>query len=159
ITNNNNGTWTVSGSHTYTGDAIPGGSGESEGSATITVTVSHDSTTPETVQDTANLADPNIAATGNISKTAIEGQNSGTQTAPTFTDPGNPAGTAEDAADYSASIDWGDGTTSQGTVVSNNNGTWSVTGSHTYTGDTIPGGAGESEGMAAITVTISHEAT
>src|SRR5438045_784056 len=73
-----------------------------------------------------------------------------------FTDTGNPTGAAEDADDYSATINWGDGTSSAGTIVNNGNGTWSVRGSHTYTGDTSNG---ESEGAATITVTVSHDAT
>src|SRR2546425_911587 len=63
ITNNNNGTWTVAGSHTYTGDTLLPGN-ESEGSATITVTISHDASTPQVVTDTVNISDPNVVATG-----------------------------------------------------------------------------------------------
>jgi hypothetical protein len=158
ITNNNNGTWTVSGSHTYAGDSFPGGGAEGGGAATITVTISHDATSPQTVTDTATIIDPNVVATSGISFMAAEGSATVSGTLATFTDPGNPTGAAEDAADYSASINWGDGTTSTGTIT-NNNGTYTVTGQHTYTGETIPGGMGGSEGTATITVTISHDAT
>src|SRR5207237_6866008 len=34
--------------------------------------------------------------------------------------------------DFTATIDWGDGTTSQGTVVSNGDSTFNVYGAHTY---------------------------
>jgi hypothetical protein len=159
ITNNHDGTWTVTSSHTYAGDTIPGGTGESEGIASITVTINHDASMPQIVTDTATLTDTNVVAVGNFTVTATEGQASSSQTVATFTDPGNPTGTAEDPADYSASINWGDGTASTGTITNNHNGAWTVTGSHTYTGDTIPGGTGESEGTATITVTISHDAT
>src|SRR5205807_2518819 len=45
----------------------------------------------------------------------------------TFTDPGN-----DTAGEFTATIDWGDGTTSAGTV-SGSGGTYTVTGDHTYT--------------------------
>src|SRR5260370_6536081 len=38
-------------------------SGLSEGTATISVTISHDATTAQVVTDTANISDPNVAAT------------------------------------------------------------------------------------------------
>jgi hypothetical protein len=62
----------------------------------------------------------------------------------TFTDTGGP----ENATlDYTASIDWGDGTTSTGTISGpDQNGVFTVTGDHTY-----------SAGSFAINVTISHE--
>ena len=164
ITNNANGTWTVTGSHTYSGDNIGGtGSGLSEGAATISVTISHDATTPQMVTDTANISDPNVVATGVSAFSLTEGSATLTNaTVATFTDPGNPSpGNFEDASDYSASINWGDGSAaSTGTITNNANGTWTVTGSHTYSGDNIGGtGSGVSEGAATITVTISHDAT
>src|SRR5258708_16144263 len=98
-----------------------------------------------------------VVATGGFTFTAAEGSATVSGTVATFTDPGNPSpGANEDTADYSASIAWGDGSSSVGTITNNNNGTWTVTGSHTYVGDTINA---ESEGPATITVTISHHAT
>ncbi len=41
---------------------------------------------------------------------------------------------ANDPSQYSATIDWGDGQTSAGTIVLNPDGSFSVQGSHTYTG-------------------------
>src|SRR6185369_9326223 len=131
IVNNGNGTWSVIGSHTYMGDTI---NGESEGLATITVTVSHDATTPQVVSDTADISDPDVVATGGFTFNLTEGSATVTNVVvATFTDPGNPTGAAEDANDYSAMINWVDGTRSEGTIVNNGNGTWSVIGSHTYT--------------------------
>src|SRR6202035_3073796 len=160
IVNNNDGTWSVFGTHTYVGDTV---GGESEGAATITVTISHDATTPQVVTDTATITDPNVAATGGNSYTVQEGTATlNNVLLATFTDPGNPSpGNHEDAGDYSASVTWGDGTSDSTTganvtIVNNNNGTWSVFGTHTYVGDTV---GGESEGAATITVTISHDAT
>jgi hypothetical protein len=62
----------------------------------------------------------------------------------TFTDPGGP----EPTSDYSASINWGDGSTTAGTITFSG-GVFTVNGTHTY---------GE-EGTFAITVTINHEGT
>src|SRR5260370_38834924 len=58
---------TVTGSHTYVGDTI---NAESEGPATISVTISHDATTPQVVTDTATITDPNVVATGGFTFTA-----------------------------------------------------------------------------------------
>jgi large repetitive protein len=55
-----------------------------------------------------------------------------------FTDADDPSATA---ASFTASINWGDGTTSIGTIVANGNGGFLVTGNHTYadelTGNTL----------------------
>jgi hypothetical protein len=59
----------------------------------------------------------------------------------TFSD-ADPGGTV---ADYSAMIDWGDGTSSPGTVTSNGNQGFAVTGTHTYA----------SAGSDAVTVSIA----
>jgi hypothetical protein len=58
----------------------------------------------------------------------------------TFTD-ADPFGTA---TDYLATINWGDGSTSAGTIVANANGTFGVMGSHTYA----------EEGSRAVSVTV-----
>jgi hypothetical protein len=47
----------------------------------------------------------------------------------TFTDPADPGATA---ADYTATIDWGDDTTSAATVAANDGGGFKISGSHTY---------------------------
>src|SRR5205823_2768122 len=155
IVNNGDGTWSVKGSHSYGGDTI---SGQSEGAADITVTISHDATTDQIVHDTANVTDPNVSATGGVVFNLTEGSATiNNQVVATFSDPGNPLGTAEDAGDYSATINWGDGNvTANAPIVNNGNGTWSVTGSHTYTRHST---SGQSEGAADITVIISHDAT
>src|SRR5262249_38635319 len=73
-----------------------------------------------------------------------------------FTD-GNPSAGARD---FSATISWGDGTTSTGTISANNFGGFDVTGSHAYTieGDLalsvtitdIGGSTATANGMAAV---------
>src|SRR5207302_1557260 len=104
------------------GDSV---NGASEGAATITVKVSHDATAVKTVTDTATISDPDVVA-ANVSPFSLS-EGSATLTdvvVATFTDPGNPAGTAEDAADYSATIDWGDGSLlDTGLIVNNGDGT------------------------------------
>jgi hypothetical protein len=69
--------------------------------------------------------DPAITATGkNVSATAKQ---SFTATVATFNDPD----TASTAGEYSATINWGDGHTSTGTITGSG-GSFSVAGSHTY---------------------------
>ena len=88
--------------------------------------------------------DPPVAATGGFSFTVAEGTAVVSGTVASFTDAGNPGGTVEDAADYSAVINWGDGSSSTGAAVTitNSGGTFLVTGlidasktSMTFSGD------------------------
>ncbi|HEV3343167.1 MAG TPA: hypothetical protein VG125_22530, partial [Pirellulales bacterium] len=110
VISDGHGGFIVQGTHTYSGDTLAGGGGESEGAATITVTISHDATTPQVVTDTANIGDPNVAAVGVPAFSLSEGSATlNNVLLATFSDPGNPSGAAEDAADYSATISWGDG--------------------------------------------------
>src|SRR5581483_11678936 len=145
------GDLTRSGSHTYVGDTS---NPHSEGTATITTTIRHENTQPQTAISTATITEPNIVAGSGFAYTVTEGSATVTNVAlATFTDPGNPTGTAEDADDYAATIDWGDGTSSAGTI-SQSGGVFTVSGSHTYVGDTVNG---ESEGVAHVIVTMTHE--
>src|SRR5205807_1937524 len=81
-----------------------------EGNYTITVTVQHDGAPDATAVTTAaSTSDPAIAAKGaSATFTALEGATSASQTVATFTD----AVGYETDADYSATINWGDNTTS-----------------------------------------------
>jgi hypothetical protein len=128
------GGFAVSGSHTY---------GE-EGSKTITVTITDVAANAQvTTISAANVSDPAVVATGGFVVSALQGMDSGPQTVATFTDPGQP----EALADYSASIDWGDGHTSPGTITQSGS-VFTVQGSHTYNAE---------EGSKTITVTIHHD--
>src|SRR5438132_10055972 len=125
------GVFTVRGSHTYA----------EEGTKPITVTLSHESAANATANSTATISDPAVVPTGGFSLSAVEGVASASQTVATFTDPGG----AEVLGDYSASIDWGDSSSSAGTI-SLSAGVFTVKGSHTYA----------EEGTKTITVTLSH---
>src|SRR5205807_1475685 len=76
-----------------------------------------------------NVADLAVSTIGGFSLSAVEGAASASQTVATFTDPGTSAG--EILTDYSASIDWGDSSSSAGTI-SLSAGVFTVKGSHTY---------------------------
>ncbi len=135
-------------SHTY---------GE-EGTYTPTVTVTD---TTNNLAGSASfqvaVSDPSVIPTGSYTFAAIEGALSTSQTVATFTDPGGAEPNAFDATGptpYTATIDWGDSTTSAGTITyggtpgdDSTTNAFTVSGSHTY---------GE-EGPYTITVTISHE--
>src|SRR5579871_1759888 len=126
-------TFTVSGSHAYA----------EEGSYTLTVTINHENSAAQTVTSTATVSNANVAASGGLSFNGTEGTGLGTQTVATFTDPGG----AEPIADYSATINWGDGTTATAGTITVTGTTFSITGSHSY---------GE-EGTYTLSVTVNHE--
>lgn len=109
--------FTVSGSHTYA----------EEGTYTAKVTIT-DKDTPlnsATANTTANVGDAALSATG-VAPTSPQGFNG---TVANFSD----ANVGATTADFSATIDWGDGSNSTGTVTGSS-GSFSVAGNHTYTG-------------------------
>jgi hypothetical protein len=153
---NANGVYTVSGTHTYT----------EEGPEVLQVTVNDGYATyalsvvangivsspttfvAATAQSSATIAvtDPAVVAAGgftintNVNPTII-----GSQKVATFTDPGG----TEARGDYSATINWGDGQTSSGTLTGPDpNGVFTVYGSHPYA----------ILGTETIRTTISHDA-
>jgi PKD repeat protein len=122
---------TVAGTHTYA----------EEGSFAVNVTLMDEGGASGTANSTANVAeDANFTATG-LSVAATEGTSASVPVA-TFTDLGTPDGTGS----FSASIDWGDGTTTAGTIVAGN-GNFTVNGTHTYA----------DEGNFTITTTITEQ--
>jgi hypothetical protein len=135
ITANGDGSFTVSGSHTYA----------EEGTPAITVTVHHDTAPDATTTSTANVADPAVVLTGGFSVVATEGQSTGSQPLATFTDPGG----SEALSDYQASINWGDGQSSSGSISGpNGQGVFTVSGNHTYA---------EESSNSTIAVTLHHD--
>jgi hypothetical protein len=110
------GSFTISGSHTYV----------EEGKDNVTLTIT-DSDTPlnaSTVTSTATVADAPLTST--CALRAVSPQSFSGAVA-SLTD-ANPKGTA---SDFTATIAWGDGTTTSGTLTGA--GPFTVNGSHTYT--------------------------
>jgi hypothetical protein len=117
---------TVYGAHTYAED----------GSRPVTVSLTETGASPgtATAHSAANVAEAQLSVTGMGPISTTEGAPV-TVTAATFTDPGSP----DPASQFTASIAWGDGTTSAGSI-SGSAGSFTVTGTHTYA-DEISGGS------------------
>ncbi len=128
-----NGTYTVNASHTYA----------EEGIDNIKVTISGPQSSTTTATGSTTVSDPAVSVTAAGALTATEAVGLTNVPVATFTDPGG----AEATADYSATIDWGDGTVSAGTV-SLSGGAFTVGGSHAYAED----------GNYGPSVTVGHEA-
>jgi hypothetical protein len=125
------GTFIVSGTHTYLEESPAG----TPFVTSVTVAnIGGSNPTSTTIPGTATVADAPIASIGSpINGTEGLGLNPATLTIATFTD-ADPYGTV---ADYTAMINWGDGTApSLGTItqtgISPNGSTFSVTASHVY---------------------------
>lgn len=93
------------------------------------------------------FAAPAVAAGDQVTVIAVpvsatEGQSMSREVARFVDSPGD-----DSASDYSATIDWGDGSSSAGTVTGSGGGSWQVTASHTYA----------EEGYFVETVTV-HDA-
>jgi hypothetical protein len=119
ISANNNGGFNVSGTHTYA----------EEGPNTISVAIQDAGGSTAGATSTANVADAALTATG-TTVTPVEGS-SFTGVVASFTD-ADPNGTA---GDYAATITWGDGSTSTGSISANKSGGFDATGTHTYAED------------------------
>jgi hypothetical protein len=116
--------------HTYAEDGV----------FPITVTVNDPDGSAGSSMGRATIADAGLSATANAVASAVEGASIGGQLASfTDSDPGavatadNPNG---NLADYSATIDWGDGSTDQGTITATaGTSTYAVSGTHAYAED------------------------
>jgi hypothetical protein len=111
------GNFTVSGTHTYAED----------GSLSLNVTLSENSpgTATGSATSTATIGESDLSATL-TAISATEGHTF-TGTVATFTDTGSP----DAASAFTATIDWGDSSTTTGTVTGSG-GNFSVTGTHVY---------------------------
>ncbi|GHG56771.1 hypothetical protein GCM10012320_29420 [Sinomonas cellulolyticus] len=109
------GNFTVSGTHTYT----------EEGSytATVTVTDADNASNTATVQSAVTISDAALSAAG----LTFNSTNPVSHTLATFTD-ADPNGAV---ADYTATVSWGDGTSSAGTIGTSGS-QFTVSGTHTY---------------------------
>ena len=128
-----NGSFTVDGGHTY--------ADEGSFSAIATVTRTSDNATVVASGGVAVAEDDVLSGQG-TTISGNPGQVLSNVVVATFSD----TDTIAPASDFSATIDWGDGTTSAGTV-SGAGGTFSVAGTHTYVAD----------GHDAIIVTLSDD--
>jgi hypothetical protein len=110
------GTFYVRGEHTY--------AEEGSFAATVTVTDTDNAFNTATAQTAATIVDAPIKATG-VDKTST---NPVDLDIATFTDenPGAPL------ADFTATVDWGDGTTTDGVISGSTGGPFTVHGTHTY---------------------------
>jgi large repetitive protein len=128
------GTYTVSGSHTYA----------EEGSYPISIAVTDVGGDTTTINGTATVGDAHLTGSSAATLAGTEGS-AASLTAATFSDA---AGSYGSAADFTATITWGDGgPTSTGTVVSDGNGHYHVTGSYSYA----------EEGSYPISIAISDD--
>jgi hypothetical protein len=130
------GAFSVSGTHTYAGS----------GTFTVTVTLTDDAPGTATAQvaSTAHVAGTGVNAFP-TTFTATEGTAFNGIVA-TFTD--SRAGALP--SDFTASINWGDGTTTAGTITANGGGVFSVSGMHTY------GDEGSFSVPVQVTDNVSH---
>jgi uncharacterized protein (TIGR03118 family) len=115
------GNFSIQGTHTYaeetTSSGVPLG---------LTITDTTDSATASAI-GLAIVADAPLTATGVTTNAQLNQPFTGVVA--TFTD-ADPAGTV---GDYTATINWGDATTSPGVIAANGSGGFTVTGTHTYT--------------------------
>jgi hypothetical protein len=115
-----------------------------EGPEVLGVTITPASGNPLVLSETVNVAENDkLTATNGQSFSANAGQLFSGPVA-TFTD----SNTANVAGDLTASINWGDGTTTAGTVMQGSNGTFTVNGMHTYA----------ASGTDTVTVTLADDA-
>lgn len=117
VVSGSSGSFTVRGTHTYA----------EEGSYTVTTTISDadNSRNTATATSTATVADAGLSASG----TSFNSTNPVNHVVASFSD-ADPGGTL---ADYTASIDWGDGSpTSTGTIATAAGGGFTVSGIHAY---------------------------
>ena len=113
-----NGTYDAPGTHTY--------AREGDYKVTVTVQDTTDKTSPQSATSTAEVSDAPLSAQPAAISTTAGQQFSGPVA--TFTDPDTSGGTMA----YSATINWGDGTSSPGAVTANQSGGFAVTGAHTW---------------------------
>ena len=133
VVTGSNGSFTVLGGHTYADE------GSDLVTATITRSADH---TQISLAGTVTVADHDVLTPHGVTINASSNQPF-TGTVATFSD----IDTISGAGDFAATIDWGDGTATVGTVTGGN-GAFTVSGTHVYT----------AAGQDAVTVTLSEAA-
>ena len=116
IATSSNGGFNVGGTHTYA----------EEGAYSLTVPISDVDGTNATATSTANVADAALTSSG-TTITATQGHAFSGAVA-SFTD----SNSTSTASDFSVTINWGDSTSSTGSVAASLGGGFTVSGSHTY---------------------------
>jgi hypothetical protein len=114
-----------------------------EGGYTVTTTFSQGAAFSVIVSSTAAVTDAPLTNVQVPVLNATEGISTGTVVVASFTDPGG----SEPVGDYGAAIQWGDGSSTSGTIVDLGNGQFNVTASHVY----------PDEGNKTLTVTLTHD--
>ena len=158
ITAGSNGTFTVTGAHTYLEEA-PGAS-----ALTMTVTIAENATLGATASATAaaTVAEGDIFPAGSTTA-GLTTQEGTTYSGPvaTFVD----SNTLADPNGFTAVIDWGDGMSVTSGQVTGTNGTLTVTGSHKYANDgdytltvnLVDAAPGTAEAVASGTATVNED--
>jgi hypothetical protein len=136
---------------------LGGGHVLTAGHFTVVTTISAIDNAQTTVKSTDVVADQPLTGSAS-SVTGVEAQNLNAILA-TFTDPLDPRN--ESSANYSATVAWGDGTTSAGTIEQNPSGPgFAVVGNHPYSANTYQTSITISDkGGASITVSGSAQIT
>jgi hypothetical protein len=116
-----------------------------EGADAFAFSVASGTASPITGTLAVTASDPAVVATGGFTYSATAGSAGAAQAVATFTDPGG----GETLADYAATIDWGDGTSTATSALSvdPNTHVYTVSGAHTYAQD----------GTFNVAVTLGHE--
>jgi hypothetical protein len=161
--------------HTYNEESVnnDGGPGNTGGIYNINITVTHQAQTVGLVTtDSITVNDQTVSVnpgSGDVLSAINEGQSTpgGSTVIGTFSDPGNPSGTLDGTGtEYSATIDWGDGTSSTvdsvsgGIVYDSINNVFDVLDpGHVYAEESTnnDGGPGNIGGVYQITVSVTHD--
>lgn len=117
ITGLDGGPFTVSGTHTY--------AEEGANLATVYISDASDPTNTGIINSTVNVSDATLSASCAMPANSLTSFGG---TAATFTD-GDPSATA---SDYTATINWGDGSTAPGVVSGPDSGPFTISGTHVY---------------------------
>ena len=125
------GSYTVSGSHTFADEATA-----------VSVTIRDAGGSSAAVQSPANIADADALTGSGATISPVEGQSFSGIVA-VFSN----ANAANSPSDFTATIDWGDGETSAGTL-SGSGGSYTISGTHTYA----------DEGSRTVRVVIADDA-